>query len=670
MVDDRRESQSPATDVSAHAGAGPQQVGVPAPRRRLLGTPRRRIVVGAAALLAVMVLVGAVVLALRPAPQLEQPLVMSAAGPAIPAASDCGPTAPDPDADDEPRPGMQAVRATGYAVSTANPEASAAACRVLASGGSAADALIAAQAVLSLVEPQSSGLGGGGFALFYDRDEDETYSFDGMETAPGAAEPEDLTRVSASDSSAPAPSTRESGRSIGVPGIVRLLGDLHDRWGSKSWSESLADARSLAADGFTVSPRLANAVDGAESELAGDPAAADYLLPGGKPVEAGETLRNPDYAATLDALAAGPDGFYSGPVAEEVLASATSTAGGRTPSRMTAEDLSGYATTSGEPICTRYRDVQLVCVPHALESGGVAVAATMGILGNLSLPAPEQAAGDGSDPAAEAAHTIIEAERLALADRSAYSADPAFADPPDGDPRSLLDGEYLRARAAEIEPDRSMKTAKPGKFAAPSDDHKEEGTSHISVVDSAGNIAALTTSLQSNFGSYHLAGGFFLNNHLENFASSPTTEDGEPVANALAGGKRPRSAMSPTLVFRSREDGTPGDPLLATGSPGGSEITSYVVKNLVALLDWGLDPQQAAGLRNFGAVSRSETVIERGWGVGDGKAGRELVRGLESKGPDPSPAAMPSGTATLLLHDDGIVGGADPRREGDVRGGA
>ncbi|WP_197487658.1 gamma-glutamyltransferase, partial [Dietzia timorensis] len=316
----------------------------------------------------------------------------------------------------------------------------------------------------------------------------------------------------------------------------------------------------------------------------------------------------------------------------------------------------------------RYRDAQLVCAPDAPESGGTAVLSALGMLQNVELPAPETPSDDGGDPAPESAHLISEAERLALADRSAYSADPTFVEPPEGETFSLLDPGYLAQRAALLDPEESMDSAEPGKEPATTDDKKEEGTSHISIVDGDGNMASMTTSLQSNFGSFHMAGGFFLNNHLENFATEPE-KDGEPVANALAGGKRPRTAMAPTMVFSAREDGSIGTPFLATGSPGGSEITSYVVKNLVAMLDWGMDPQSAADLRNFGAVSRSEAIVESGWGATDGSDGDDLVDALDGPGPDPKESSMPSGTATILRHDGALIGGADPRREGEVRGG-
>ncbi len=622
------------------------------------------------------------------ADELAHPEVMSAAGESIPA-SDCAPATTGATAGDEvnDRGAMSAVSANDFAVSTANPLASEAACRVLAGGGSAADGLLAAQAVLGLVEPQSSSFGGGGFALYYDAAKDETTSYDGMETAPGAAQPTDLARQSADDSSSPQPDVRSSGRSIGVPGIPALLGAVHDGYGRKSWGEDFASARTLATDGFEVSTRLANAVSGSRDQLADSPDAAAYLMPDGNRVRSGDILRNPDYVTTLDALAEGPGAFYSGELAQSVVKAATDDSGGRTPSRMSTEDLSEYSVTTGSPLCIRYREAQLVCGSHAPEAGSTAVLSSLAILGNMELPAPGGGSGGasgssgssgsgsngsdgGEDLAPESAHALSEAERLALADRSAYSADQAYVDPPDGETFSLVDPEYAKQRAAQIDPDpgKAMKKAEPGKEQKNTDDEKEEGTSHVSIVDGDGNMASMTTSLQSNFGSFHMAGGFFLNNHLENFATDPE-KNGEQVANSLAGGKRPRTAMAPTMVFSSREDGSIGTPFLATGSPGGSEITSYVVKNLVAMLDWGLDPQQAAALRNVGAVSRSETIVEDGWGASNGKSGNSLVDELSGRGPDPSEAPMPSGQATILRQDGTLIGGADPRREGEVRGG-
>ena len=590
---------------------------------------------------------------------------MSAPG-VVAETSDCAPTALQ--TEDSPREGMEAVRAQNFAVSTANPLASEAACQVLAGSGSAADGLLAAQAVLGLVEPQSSGFGGGGFAIYHDASSDETTTYDGMESAPAGSEPTDLAQVSADDDSAPQPSVRASGRSIGVPGIPALLGALHDDHGDKSWEEDFAGAKTLASEGFPVSQRLEDAVRWAKDDLKVVDAAREYLMPDGRRVRAGDTLANPDYAATLDALAADPESFYSGDLAGAVVDAARSEEGGRTPSRMETSDLEDYEVRTGKPLCIRYREAQLVCAPDAPESGGTAVLSALGTLGNVELPAPETPSDDGGDPAPGSAHLITEAERLALADRSAYSADPTFIEPPEGETFSLLEPDYLAERAGLISPEESMDSAEPGKEPAATDDKKEEGTSHISIVDGDGNMASMTTSLQSNFGSFHMAGGFFLNNHLENFATKPES-NGEPVANALAGGKRPRTAMAPMMAFTSREDGSIGTPFLATGSPGGSEIPAYVVKNLVAMLDWGMDPQSAADLRNFGAISRSESVVESGWGQTDGKSGDDLLDELKGPGPDPSESSMPSGTATILRHDGALVGGADPRREGEVRGG-
>lgn len=667
----------PRDKAAADPRVAPAQVGdAPSARRRRPGAVTRFVArrsllsLGAAALALIVVasVVTAVVVNHKPG-ELPTPQVMASPG-AIAQTSDCAPPAESAAAsgDSGPREGMDAAAAQNFAVSTANPLASEAACRVLADGGSAADGLIAAQAVLGLVEPQSSGLGGGGFALYHDAGDDKTTTYDGMEAAPGSAEPTDLSRVSSGEDESPQPSVRASGRSIGVPGIPALLGALHDDHGEKSWEESFAPAKALADDGFEVSQRLEDAVRGAKDDLKEVDAARDYLMPDGRRVRAGDTLRNPEYSATLAALADGPDAFYDGEIGDAVLDSAGSEEGGRTPSRMEKSDLDNYEVRTGDPLCIRYRSAQLVCAPDAPESGGTAVLSALGMLQNVRLPAPESHSDDGGDPAPESAHLITEAERLALADRSAYSADPTFVEPPEGETFSLLEPAYLAQRAALIDPEESMDSAEPGKEPATTDDKKEEGTSHISIVDGDGNMASMTTSLQSNFGSFHMAGGFFLNNHLENFSTEPE-KDGKPVANALAGGKRPRTAMAPMLVFSAREDGSIGTPFLATGSPGGSEITSYVVKNLVAMLDWGMDPQSAADLRNFGAVSRSESTVESGWGSTDGSDADDLVDALEGPGPDPKESSMPSGAATILRHDGALVGGADPRREGEVRGG-
>lgn len=543
------------------------------------------------------------------------------------------------------REGMVAQRAERFAVATANPLASQAACQVLADGGSAADAVVAAQFVLGLTEPQSSGLGGGGYLLYYDAANDELTAIDGREEAPAAATESYLDGAE--------PDAQSSGRSIGVPGAVAALGVLHERFGTREWADDLQGARELAADGFEVSPRLAASVADAAEELAVDPEAGAYF--GG--IEAGQVLSNPDYAQTVAALQdGGAEVFYDsdGPIAQGIVAAVTSDRGGVTPSQMTLEDIASYQPIVRSALCQDYRGHRVCGMPPS-SSGGIAVLETLGILNNANLAAvpPDQ----NGMPDAQAVHLVSEAERLAYADRDAYVADPDFVDIPE----KLLtaDTAYFEQRAQLIDVEHSMGVAQPGLGAVPAVAVPEHGTSHISAIDAEGNAASLTTSVEAAFGSFHMTQGFLLNNQLTDFTV------GQPGAvNAPAGGKRPRSSMSPLVVFDPE-----GQLEMVLGSPGGSLIIQYVVKTLVAMVDWGMDPQEAVNFPNFGALNDAVTVLGSEHPA-VAEHGEELLAELRELGHDAELAERTSGLSALVRNaqDGSIVGGADPRREGVVLG--
>ncbi|MHC3002222.1 gamma-glutamyltransferase family protein [Gordonia sp. GN26] len=581
------------------------------------------------------------------------------------------------------RSGMKPVRTGTYAAATANPLATRAACEVLRDGGTAADALVAAQMVLGLVEPQSSGIGGGAFALYYDAASNTVRAFDGRETAPAAATETYLTQISPSDPAPPVPSARASGRSIGVPGVLRMLDMVHGDYGKQAWRDLFEPAINLADSGFEISPRLAGEIAASAPDLKADEEARTYFLTDeGTAKPAGTDLVNPAYAKTLGVLATdGADAMYDGPLAQAIVAEAGSTAGGMTPSLMTVDDLRDYRAIAREPIVTEYRGRQIVAMPGP-SSGGLAVASALGILENFDLPSmgptdidgDAEASRDGGRPDPAAVHLITEAERLAYADRDKYVADPDFVPLPGRGVETMLDPAYLRARAGMIKPDSSLGEAPAGDLGpVPLGSHPgtEHGTSHITVADRYGNVASMTTTIESAFGSYHMVDGFLLNNQLTDFSAEPRDDDGTLLANRVSPGKRPRSSMAPTLVMQPGADGSPAQVVAALGSPGGSVIIQFVVKTLVGMLDWGLNPQQAVSMIDFGSantptsnVGGEHPLVD----IADDGANDPLVRGLRERGEEVSVDEQSSGLSAIMRHDSGWIGGADPRREGAVMG--
>lgn len=574
------------------------------------------------------------------------------------------------------RSDMAVVRTRRYAVATANPLASQAACRVLQNGGTAADAVVAAQSVLGLVEPQSSGLGGGGFLVYYDAATGSVQAYDGRETAPAAATENYLRWISDADRTEPKPDTRSSGRSIGVPGVVRMLADIHAAHGKTPWRDLLEPGVLLADNGFEISPRLAAAIAHDADSLALDPAGAEYFLNhDGSPKKVKTVLTNPAYAKTLGAIGTEPASFYTGAIAEDIVEAAASTAGGRTASAMTTRDLADYRAKIREPVCITYRNKQICGMPPP-SSGGIAVGEILGALEHFDLAThrPTDLDRNGGRPTVMGVHLVAEAERLAYADRDRYVADTDFVPLPGGSPQAMLDSDYLAGRAALVSPQRTSGTTKPGDFglpATPAPPTPEHGTSQVSVIDQYGNAASFTTSVEAAFGSFHMVDGFLLNNQLTDFAADPLGPDGLAVANRLQPGKRPRSSMAPTLIFDT-VDGKRGPLDAVVGSPGGSTIIQYVTKTIVGMLDWGLDPQQAVSMVDFGAANTPKTNVGGEHPVvdtADDGAHDPLVQGLRQLGHDVNLADQSSGLSAIRRDPTGgWLGGADPRREGAVMG--
>lgn len=565
-------------------------------------------------------------------------------------------------------------------VVAAHPLAAQAGCRMLQGGGSAVDAAVAVQMVLNLVEPQSSGLGGGGFMLHYRAADGLLSAFDGRETAPAASTPDDLRWIGRDDRRAPQPNARASGRAIGTPGLLHMLDAAHRHAGRMPWPQLFEPALRLAEQGFPISPRLADSIAAAVPALERDARArALFLDADGRALRAGSLLRNPALAVTFRQLAEqGAAAFYRGPIAEDIVQTITGPRHGVTPGRTTLADLAGYRSRKREAICTAYR-AYIVCGMPPPSSGGLAVAQALGILQHVDLHAlgPTQVDADGGRPSVLAVHLVSEAQRLAYADRDRYVADADFVPLPGGSVATLLDPAYLQQRAGTIRLARSMGVAAAGEFGAPMPGvgvaPAEQGTTQVSIVDRDGDVVVLTSTIESAFGSYHMtAGGFLLNNQLTDFSREPTDSADRAVANRLQGGKRPRSSMAPTLVFARRADGTRGDFVMATGSPGGAAIIQYVIKTLVGVLDWGLDAQQASALIDFGAVNGPRTFVggeHPAVDLSDGGRNDGLYRGLQALGHEVDLSAQGSGIATIVRRASAAGqavydGGADPRREG------
>lgn len=543
------------------------------------------------------------------------------------------------------------VIARRHMVAAANPLAADAGLEILRMGGSAVDAAIAVQLVLGLVEPQSSGIGGGAFLVHWDKQNQKLTTFDGRETAPAAAKPD---RFLVDGRPMPFFAAVKSGLSVGTPGVVRMLEDVHRRYGKLPWSSLFDGAIALAESGFPVSRRLHGLLRW-QGERGFDAAARRYFFSSGTTARAiGEKLKNPEYASTLRAIAArGADAFYQGDIARELVA-AVARAGGD----LSMRDLAGYRARERMPLCFPYR-TRSICGMDAPSSGTLTIGATL----KLVEPLPG-VHGVENRMSKAALHAIAEAEKLAYADRNRYVADPDFVRVPGG----MLRNSYLTERRKRIDPRRVMARPEAG---VPPDAAEQSwgmdatreasGTSHISIIDGDGNAVSMTTTIESAFGSGIFAGGFLLNNELTDFSSRPTDRQGRFIANRVEAGKRPRSSMSPTIVFDAN-----GDVELVTGSPGGTRIIQYVTKTLIAMIDWQMDAQSAAALTNFGSTGDTFD-IERG----------ELIMGaanvwpalmMKSLGHKVNVDVMTSGIHTIAVRDGILEGGADPRREGVALG--
>ena len=575
--------------------------------------------------------------------------------------------------------------ARSYMVVAANPLATKAGCEVLKKGGTAVDAAVAVQMVLNLVEPQSSGIGGGAFMLHYNAANGAVTAYDGRETAPAAATENYLRWVSPTDQTVPKPNARASGRSIGTPGVLHMLDTAHKDGGKLTWKELFDPAIQIANDGFKISPRMSASVAGSAASLARDPESKAYFLNADGTAKAtGTLLKSPAMAATYRAIAdGGVNAFYTGAIAQDIVDEIADTTGGITPGQTTLADLAAYRSKKREAICTTYRAQYVVCGMPPPSSGGLAVAQTLGILENFDLAPLKPTALDinGGKPTVQGVHLFAEANRLAYADRDKYVADTDFVQLPGGSPAAMVNKAYLKTRASLVSTTRSMGTAQPGDLGpVPLGLHgpsPENGTTQVTVVDKQGNVVSMTTTVESGFGAFHMTrGGFLLNNQLTDFSAAPTDAAGLPIANRVAAGKRPRSSMAPTLVFSAKADGTRGGFLMATGSPGGATIIQYVAKTLVGVLDWGLDAQQATSMIAFGAANSPNTNVGGEHpNVNLANSGNDdaLISGLRALGHTVNTAAQSSGIGTIVRRNasDGsftLDGGADPRREGTALG--
>lgn len=540
------------------------------------------------------------------------------------------------------------VSAARQMVVVSHPLAAEAAREALRDGGGAVDAAIAAQMVLTLVEPQSSGIGGGAFLVHRSAADARIVTYDGRETAPASAHPAMFLhpdgRPMAFDEAA------AGGIAVGVPGLVRMLALAHGRHGRLPWSRLMAPAIALAAGGFPVSERLSASIAAAPQIASGPTARGLYLDADGRPLPAGAILRNPHLAATLRRLADdGPDAFYRGQIASAIVSAVVDAP--THPGGMTEADLAAYEAKDRPAVCAPYRTYRLCGAPPP-SSGPVTVLQTLGMLQRFEMSelAPWTVGGT------EAAHLFAEAARLAFADRNLWLADPDRVDVPTA---ALLDRTYLAGRAASIRLDRSLGEAEAGDpsrrraFFAPDAMERPPATAHMSIVDSRGDIVAMTTSVERSFGTGLMAAGFVLNNQLTDFAFRPV-DGGRPIANAPASGKRPRSSMSPMIVLDEE-----GRPVLVTGSPGGANIINYVTKSLIAVLDWGMDPAEAVALPNL-SNRNGVTMVEE-------EMEQAVVDGLTSRGQTVRRAALQSGLNVIRIFPDGSLrGAADPRREGVV----
>ncbi len=564
------------------------------------------------------------------------------------------------------RTDLQTRHASRHMAAAANPLAAEAGREMLRRGGSAIDAAIAMQAVLTLVEPQSSGIGGGALIVLWDGQSVRTY--DGRETAPAGAT--EKLFLQADGQPMPFTQAQIGGRSVGTPGVLRALELAHRKHGRLPWAQLFEPAIELADQGFVISPRLHRLIAADSSIKRSAEMTAYFLNADGSPKASGTLLKNPPLAAALQRIAKeGPDALYKGPIAQEIVAKVQ---GHANPGSLSLSDLVNYSAKERAPLCTDYKRWQVCGMPPP-SSGGIAMAQILGTLQALETSdkrwalAPMQpvkaSTAAGLEPTAEAVHLISEVERLAYADRAQYVADSDFVPVP---VKGLIDPAYLASRAALVG-EHSMDTAKPGTppgiqvAYAPDRSPLRISTSQVVAVDDQGGAVSMTTTIESAFGSHVMVQGFLLNNEMTDFSFIPE-ENGQKVANRVEPGKRPRSSMAPTLIF----DRQSGEFVASLGSPGGSQIIEYVAKTTVGLLDWNLDTQAAINLPNFGSRN-GPTELE------SGQFSPALIQALKDKGHRVNEIDMTSGTQAIVRVKDAqgkasLAGGADPRREGETLG--
>jgi gamma-glutamyltranspeptidase / glutathione hydrolase len=552
-------------------------------------------------------------------------------------------------------------------VAAANPLAVDAGVSILAQGGSAVDAAIAVQMVLNLVEPQSSGIGGGAFLVHHDAAKKSTTAFDGRETAPAAATADMFKVGGVNLSFLPAV---DGGLSVGTPGLVKMLELAHQKHGKLPWAKLFEAAIKLSEDGFAISSRMSISIDGSKARIKaqGEPGNSYFLNADGSAKAAGTLLKNPELAASLKAIAAGgSNAFYTGAIAQAIVDKVTQHP--TRPGRLSMADMAGYQAKAREALCGDYRNKFTVCGMPPPSSGAIAVLQTLGILNNFNV-------AQYKPNSVDAIHLVSEAYRLAYADRAKYVGDTDFVSVPVA---GMIDATYLKSRSAIIKMDKSMGTpvagSPPGAIAALGNDNSLglPSTSHMSIVDSNGNVVSMTTTIENGFGSLQMVKGFLLNNQLTDFSFDEKDSAGNLIANRVQPGKRPRSSMSPTIMFNKS-----GEVEAIIGSPGGSNIIQYVTKTILGVTDWNLDIQQSINLSNFGAQTSATTSLEKGSLAAAAEAELKLrghtvavadinsgVHGIVFNG------IRPDATAGLLSRSpySGIwAGGADPRREGIAKG--
>ncbi|WP_373332798.1 gamma-glutamyltransferase [Vibrio porteresiae] len=536
------------------------------------------------------------------------------------------------------------VTSKHWMVNAANPHASEVGAQIMREGGNAIDAMVSMQLMLGLVEPQSSGIGGGAFMVYWDAKKQKLTSFDGRETAPLDAKPS----LFLDEKGEPLKfyDAVVGGRSVGTPGVVKLLWETHQRYGKLPWEKLIEPIAKVAENGFKISPRLAQLIAGDQEKLSRYPDTRRYFFNAdGSPKTEGTLLKNPEYAATLKAIAkGGADAFYQGKIAQDIVEHVQTAKGN--PGVLSQKDFDTYQVKQREPVCTGYESYD-ICGMGPPTSGGMTVGQIVAMTQYFDLPkwGPNDA---------RSWQVIADASRLAFADRDQYIADEDYVPVPK---EGLLNRDYLKQRAELIQPGKALTKVEPGKpewqqaqVRSPDESIELPCTSHFNIIDRDGNVVSMTTSVENVFGSRLMVHGFILNNELTDF-SFRTQVDGKPVANRVEPGKRPRSSMSPMIILHDKK------PYMAIGSPGGSRIIGYVAESLVAHLAWGMDIQQAVSLPHI--LNRfGQMEIEKG------TSAEKWVPQFEAQGYEVKVQDLNSGLHAIRVTDHGLEGAADPRREG------